>query len=64
MEKYREIDLKTWHRKELFQLYTEEWKGVAFSVTKKLDVTELITYLKENKIKKSTLKTSSINPYF
>ena len=51
MEQYKEIDLKTWHRAEIFKLYTEQWKGVAFSVTKKLDVTPLIEYLKRNQLK-------------
>lgn len=51
MAKFKEIDLETWDRKEEFTLYSEIWTTVCYSVTKKLDVTHTVRFLKGRGIK-------------
>ena len=51
MEKYKEIDLKTWPRAEIFTLYTKQWPGVVHMGTKRLNVEKTIAYLKKNGLK-------------
>ena len=51
MDHFEIIDMDTWHRTEIYQLYTKGWSTVTYSLTKKLDVSTFVPYLKERNIK-------------
>lgn len=47
MDYFEQIDLNIWPRAEVYQLYTQQWTTVTYSVTKKLSASALVPYLKE-----------------
>ena len=51
MDHFEAIDMDTWPRAQLYRLYTKGWGSVTYSLTKKLDVSRLVPYLKERRIK-------------
>ena len=51
MDHFEIIDMETWPRAELYDLYTRVWSTVTYSLTKKLSVAKLVPYLKERGIK-------------
>ena len=51
MDHFDIIDMATWHRAQVYELYTKVWSTVTYSLTKKLSVAKLVPYLKERNIK-------------
>lgn len=51
MDHFDIIDMESWPRAEIYKLYTEDWSTVTYSLTKKLSVAKLVSYLKEQGIK-------------
>ena len=51
MDKFEIIDMETWPRAEIFNLYTKQWPGVVHTGTRILNAEKTIHYLKKNGIK-------------
>ena len=51
MDHFEIIDMDQWPRAELYNLYTQVWSTVTYSLTKQLSAAKLVPYLKERGIK-------------
>lgn len=51
MDKYKVIDIESWHRKEIYRLYTEQWTTCCHTLNVELDVTDLVRTVKGKNIK-------------
>jgi len=47
MEGYTKIDMASWHRADLYRLYTEYWTTCSFDIQQEIDVTETVRYMRE-----------------
>ena len=47
MDRFTKIDMETWPRRELFELYTKSWMSTSFSATVKIRAENLVKLQKE-----------------